>query len=465
MLRKVVFNGARHHGGKLAPLFLFLGIAMLCLLPVLHPRIVKVDENAIGHMSPYSGFGSVEPYLDPTVHQPQRRVRGRRSPGSEIVAVYVNTDYAAATSVANVLIEVLRTKDNLACDVQFFFVNGTEEWPIPHVYTRSALVLNMSSLYNKHLCFDTLGSNGIQPNQDLPNVAAQHAARLRLDLSYLCQKSGAPLANPEQPFWHYWTYLESAMQLPSHAQPWHGIPTHSINTLTISSNPTFSASATARANVHVPLKLVDLVLQVIVSLNGLEEKFHHSTFVWLPVAVRQYVEYDAAQFCIVLFVASIFSTAYAEYQLRGMTITPWFVTLFATPACAAAAFHAAQWLGVAAASFCLAALLRFAMPHTTSGMWLSFNAIALCLLIILQPACGLVAGAAAALQVLFVHPVLRHRVTMALGTAVAWGLCGYFVYRLEMPLLGFGGISELFVSFVVYPNAVWITSRFLCTVV
>ncbi|KPA78410.1 putative mitochondrial hypothetical protein [Leptomonas pyrrhocoris] len=463
MLRKFVFNGARHHGGKLGLLFLLLGIAMLCLLPILQSRVAKVDENAVGHMYPQFTFGPIDQYLDPAVSQPQRLVRGRRSPGSEIVAVYVNTDYAAATAIANALIEVLRTKDNLACDVQFYFVNSTEEWPIPHSYTRAAIVLNMSSMYSKYLCYDTLGSNGIQPNQDFPNAAVQHASHRSFIPSYLCQKPGGPPSKLQHPFWHYWSYLEASMQLASHPQRWHQIPTHSINTLTISTNPYYGES-TARPNSDVPHNLVDLVLLIIISLNGLEEKFHHSTFVWLPVSLRRYVEYDAAQFCIVLFVASIFSTAYAEYQLRGITITPLFVGLLLTSAGASAAFHAAQWPGVAVASLLFAGVLRVVMPHTTSGMWLSFNAIALCLLIILQPECGLVAGCAAAIQVSFIHPALRNRFAMAMGTAVAWVLCYYFVCHLHMPLLGLASISELFVSFVVYPNAVWITSRFLCTV-
>jgi GPI-anchor transamidase subunit GAA1 len=464
MLRKLVFNGARHHGGKLAPLFLLLGIAMLCLLPLFQSRNAKVDENAVGHMYPQFSFGSIDSYLDPTVFQPQRLVRGRRSPGSEIVAVYVNTDYAAATSVANALIEVLRTKDNLACDVQFYFVNSTETWPIPHSYTRSAIVLNMSSLYSRYLCFDTLASNGIQPNQDLPTVSSQHALSLRFIPSLLCQKVGWSRDGQHHPLWHYWSYLEASMQLSAHPQPWHQIPTHSINTLTISTD-SFYHEGTAKENSSVPHALVDLVLQIIVSLNGLEEKFHHSTFVWLPVSFRRYVEYDAAQFCIVLFVASIFSTAYAEYQLHGITITPFFVGLLLTPAGADASFRVAQWPGVIVASVLFAGVFLCVLPRTvTSGMWMSLNAIALCLLIILQPACGLVAGCAAAIQVSFLHPALQRRVTMAIGTVVAWALCYYFVYHLQMPLLGFASISELFVSFVVYPNAVWLTSRFLCTV-
>lgn len=463
MLRKAVFNGARHHGGKLGPLFLFLGIAMLCLLPLFHPRFTVVDENAVGHMYPEFSFGPVEPYLDPTVHQPQRLVRGRRSPGSEIVAVYVNTDYDASTSVANALIEVLRGKDNLACDVQFYFVNSTESWLIPHAYTRSAIVLNISSLYSKFLCFDTLGNNGIQPNQDFPTVAVHHATQLRFVTSLVCQKPGGSREGLQHAFWYYWSYLEASIQLASHAQPWHQIPTHSINTLTLSTD-TFYNGLSTRGNNYVPHKLVDLVLHIIVSLNGLEEKFHHSTFVWLPVSLRQYVQYDVAQFCIVLFVASIFATAYGEYQLHGITITPCFLGLLVTPAAASLAFHLAQWHGVAVVSALLAAFFRLLMPHATSGMWMSFNAIALCLLIVLQPACGLVAGCAAAIQVSFVHPILRQRLAMAVGAAVSWVLCYYFLRHLQMPLLGLASISELFVSFVVYPNAVWITSRFLCTV-
>ncbi|KPI82977.1 putative GPI transamidase component GAA1 [Leptomonas seymouri] len=463
MLRKLIYSGARHHGGKLSPLFLLLGIAMLCLLPILKPPIAKIDENAVGHRSPQLTFGSIDKYLIPTVSQPQRLVRGRRSPGSEIVAVYVNTDYAAATAIANALIEVLRTRKNLACDVQFYFVNSTEEWLIPHSYTRAAIVLNMSSMYNSYVCYDTLGSNGIQPNQDLPNVAAQHAFHLHIIPSFLCQRPGGSRANLQRPFWHYWSYLEASMQLAIHPQPWHAIPTHSINTLTISTNTYYSEPST-KSGSKVPRKLVNLVLLIIDSLNGLEEKFHHSTFVWLPVSLRQYVEYDVAQFCIVLFVASIFSTAYAEYQRRGITITPLFVGLLFTPVGASVAFHAAQWLGVAVASLLFAGVFRVVMPHATSGMWMSFNAIALCLLIILQPACGLVAGCAVAIQVSFIHPALFKSFPMAVGAVVSWALCSYFVYHLQLPLLGLASISELFISFVVYPNAVWITSRFMCTV-
>lgn len=465
MLRKLVFNGARHHGGKLGPLFLLLGIAMLCLLPLYQSRPAKVDENAIGHMHPMYSFGHIEQYLVPTVSQPQRLVRGRRSPGSEIVAVYVNTDAAASVAVANALIEVLRSKDNLACDVQFYFVKAAEAWPVPHSYTRAALVLNVSSLYSNFLCFNTLGSNGIQPNQDYPTVALQRASHLQFRTSLLCQKSGTLREEALGSFWTYWAYLEASLQLASHPQPWHQIPTHSINTIALSTDPLYG-SGSAKGNNNGPHKLVDLVLQIIVALNGLEEKFHHSTFVWLPVSVRSYVEYDAAQFCIILFVASIFSTAYGEYQVSGITITPRFVALLGTPVAAAVAFQVAGWPGMAVASAFSVFVLCLVLPSraVTSGVWLSFNAIALCLLIILQPACGLVAGCAAAMQVIFVHPQPRAWPLALVATVVVWALCMYFVCYLEMPLLGLDSISELFVSFVVYPNAVWMTSRLLSSV-
>lgn len=461
MLRRVIFNGARHHGGKLAPLFLVLGIGLLCLLPVLRTRKIYIDENAVGQMFPSANTGSVTAYLDPTVRWPQRLVRGRRSPGSEIVAVYVNTDYPASVSLANAVIEVIRRRKSLACDVQFYFVNSSEEWPVPQAYTRAALVLNLSTLYNRHICVDTLGENGIQPNQDYTNTAVQFAASNKFLPSYLCQRQRRSTDDAGAGFWHYWAYLEASVQLPTRPQPWHMIPTHSINTIAISSDPLYSASSMFPHS-QLPDSFAQLVLKIIVSLNGLEEKFHHSTFVWLPVSLWRYVEYDHAQFCIILFVASIFSTTYSEYQLRGISITPLFVMLLLTPVAAAAAFQVAGWGAVAATSAAFSLLFRLLMGHVNSGMLLSFNAIALCLLIILQPACGLVAGAAAAIQVSFIHNALQNRPAMAVGAVVSSALAYYFIYHLRLPLFGVSGISELFVSFVIYPNAVWIGSRFLC---
>ncbi|KAI5690620.1 Gaa1like [Leishmania braziliensis] len=462
MLRRALYNGARHHGGKLAPLFLLLGIAMLCLLPVLRTRKIYVDENAVNQMHPSTNAGSVTAHLDPTVRWPERLVRGRRSPGSEIAAVYVNTDYPASVSLANALIEVIRHRKNLACDVQFYFVNSSEEWPVPQAYTRAALVLNISTLYNRHICIDTLGGNGIQPNQDYTNTAVQLATSNQFLPSYLCQRPHRLTDNVGAELWHYWAYLEASLQLPTHPQPWHKIPTHSINTIAISSDPLFTVRSTFPSP-QVPDAFATMVLQIIVSLNNLEEKFHHSTFVWLPVSPLRYVEYDHAQFCIMLFVASIFSTAYSEYQQRGASITPLFVVLLLTPVAAAAAFQVAGWGAVVIASAAFSLLFRVFMTHTKSGMWLSFNAIALCLLIILQPACGLLAGAAAAIQVFFTHSVLQNRLALAVGAAVSALLAYYFIYYLRLPLFGVAGISELFVSFVIYPNAVWIGSRFLCS--
>ncbi|KAG5479526.1 hypothetical protein LSCM1_04794 [Leishmania martiniquensis] len=461
MLRKALFNGARHHGGKLAPLFLALGIAMLFILPVRRTRSIYIDENAVGQMYPSANAGSVTAYLDPTVRWPRRLVRGRRSPGSEIVAVYVNTDYSASVLLANALIEVVRRRKSLACDVQFYFLKSNEEWPVPQAYTRAALVLNISTLYSRYICIDTLGNNGIQPNQDYTNSAAQFARMNGLSPSYLCQHPRRITDNVKDGFWYYWSYLEASMQLSARPQPWHILPTHSINTIAISSDPLYSASSTLLGQ-QVTDAFATMLLQIIVSLNGLEEKFHHSHFVWLPVSVWRYVEYDHAQFCIMLFVASIFSTAYSEYQLRGMSITPLFATLLLTPVGAAAAFRAGGWSAVAAASAAFSLLFRLFMSHVNSVIWLTFNAIALCLLIILQPACGLMAGAASAIQVFFTHSALQNRPAMAVGAGVSFILVYYFIYYLHMPLFGIAGISELFVSFVIYPNALWIGSRLLC---
>ncbi|GET88460.1 GPI transamidase component GAA1, putative [Leishmania tarentolae] len=460
MLREALFKGARHHGGKLAPFFLLLGIGMLCLLPVLHSQKIYIDENAVGQMRPSVKTGPVTAYLDPTVHWPQRLVRGRRSPGSEIVAVYVNIDYPASVSLANALIEVIRHRKTLACDVQFYFVNSTEEWPVPKAYTRAALVLNLSTLYNQHVCIDTLGENGIQPNQDYTNSALQFFTANGFVPSYLCQRRHRSTDDPRFGFWHYWAYLETSLQLSTRPQPWHTIPTHSINTIAISSDPSYSEDSTL-SDSQLPDKFARLVMQIIVSLNGLEEKFHHSTFVWLPVSPWIYVEYDHAQFCTILFVASIFSTAYSDYQLSDVSITPLGLTLLVTPVAAAAAFQVAGWWAVAAVSVALSMLFRLFMAYVHSGVLFGFNAIVLCLMIILQPACGLVAGAAAAIQVFFLQEALRNRFAIVVGTVVSSALVYYFIYHLQLPLIGVGGISELFVSFVIYPNAVWSGSRLL----
>ncbi|KAG5505842.1 hypothetical protein JKF63_05178 [Porcisia hertigi] len=460
MLRRYAYTGARRHGGSLAPLFLFLGIAMLCLLPLLLTRKTFIDENAIGHLNPRVSTVSVTHDLEPTVRWPQRLVRGRRSPGSEIVALYVNTDYPASVSLANALIEVI-PHQNIACDVQFYFVNSSEEWPLPQAYTRAALVLNVSTLYTRRICVDTISRNGIQPNQDYANMVADRARSQRFTVHYLCQHPHRSVGDVKAGFWYYWAYLEASLQISMRPQPWHKIPAHSISTIAISSNP-LDVESPAIPGPRVPDALATTALQIIVSLSGLEEKFHHSTFVWLPVSPSRYVEYDHAQFCILLFVVSIFSTAYSEYQLRGVTITPMFVALLLTPVAAAAAFQVGGWGAVVAVSAALSLLFRLLMAHATSGMWLSFNAIAICLMIILQPACGLLAGAAASIQVFFTHAALHNRLAMAVGVVVSSVLTYYFVYHLRMPLCGVGGVSELFVSFVVYPNMVWVASRFLC---
>lgn len=463
MLRRILFIGGQKYGGRLSPFFLVFGILLLIALPIFNSKKMTVDENAVGHMMPNGAMRSVEGFLNSTVKWPQRLVRGRRSPGSEIIAVYVNSEFPASVSVANALIEVVRTNDILSCDIQFYFVNSTQPWPIPRSYARSALILNFSSFSSSHLCIDTLGANGVQPNQDLAIVAVKHAVSFSMSVSFLCQKPDVPVENDRSRFWHYWSYLENSVQLSQYRQKWHTIPTYGINTIAFSTDHRQPDDAKWPSSSRVSV-YVGTLYRTILSLNGLDEKFHHSSFVWLPTSIRTYVDYDTAQFCTILFVSSIYSTAYANYQGVGVTISPVFAGLLVAPFGVSAAFNAVGWPGVIAASAFFVLISCRILGRSNSSAWICFNAIALCLQIVLQPESGLLAGACAAIQLFFIHPLCCKPAIMAVGTVLSWGGYWFFVKHLHMSLCGTNGISDLFVSFVIYPNAIWLTARLLCMI-
>lgn len=456
MLRRVIISGAQKHGGHVAPLLWLIGVTMLLLLPIVKPRKTFIDENAVGHMHPLVELKApLASDLNRNVRWEQRLVRGKRSPGSEVVAVYVNTEYDASVIVANLLIDALRDRDGLGCDVQFFFGDDHgEEWTVPQLYTRSALVLNVSSLSHPFLCIDFYGSNGIQPNQDLVNSAVQHALRDGFDVSLLCQKPDAP-THPNSRLKHYIYSLEDAIQVPLNPHKWQSVPLSSISTIAFSTQPGYSHAVTGRETTFA-WRLAQLVLEEIISLNGLEERFHHSTFVWVSVDNYRYVEFDIAQFCIILYAASILSTGYCIYQRTGITLSPFVAVLAALPFIGSLAQQYGGDFGFAAASLAFA-LAVFPLPWT--AFVVSINGVALCLLLIVQPATGLLAGAGSSLQILFLHPFFYGRLRLLIATGTAWCVYLFFARHLGIPLSGVGSFSEVFVNYCIYPNAVWVTSR------
>lgn len=451
MLREVAVKKLRIYGGMLAPVALVVGYLVVFLIPLTNvTKSFSIDENAIGQMQPSLPWIQVPALLDYRVPGPRRLVRGKRSAGAEVIAVYVNSDYNASVALANIMMNTLTGNEaGMGCDVMFFFVKGSQAWPTTRSYTRAAIVVNVSSLYTHSICLDVLGHHGLQPNQDLFVTVLRHLSTVFRQWT-LCQVPGADESNNLK---YYIRMLEASVRLPFHPQPWHHIPTRGISTIGFSTNDNpIAVSALTR-------DLAAVLIGTVTSLNGLEEAFHHSSFVWIPVNRFFYIPFDIVQFGIFLFAGSMLSTGYYYYQ-KGAPLAPdtTAVMLVTTPV-VYVAFTAA---GLPGCVLLILALINHASRREVGLAWTGTNLIAIMMLEALQPFAGLLAGAGVATQIIFLHPLLSRSCScIAFGTALSWLVYYYLTWHLEIPIWSANDVSDLYISLFALPNAVLVTSRLL----
>ncbi|ORC84149.1 putative GPI transamidase component GAA1 [Trypanosoma theileri] len=446
-------------GGHIAPFLLLVGLILIGGIPAIKPRRNFIDESAvsIGEIPVLISLSDMS-HPDTTVHQSHRIVHGRRSVGSEIIAIYVNKAEKASVILGNALIAVLRKRENMACDTHFYFVANTDkDWPIPNSFVRSALVINVSSLNTRNLCFGVYGKNGMQPNQDLFNVAVSMAKEWGLKVDVLCQNPYTTYSLSRSMYEHYITALQTALIAPQYPQPWHSFRSHGISSLSIS-----TVKSDENYNRSDAFSMVAMLEQIIATLSYLDERFHHSTSVWVPLSVTHYIEYDIAQFGIMLLVASLLSTGYSIYKVKGLNLSPYVMIIWITPFIVSIATEWFETLG-----FFLSSILLLIILSTFDWdlSWLTINAVVLCLLIILQPAAGLIMGSGVALQLLFLHVKCQNVMLLALGSLCSWAIFFYFVHVLNLRGYDIHTTGGIYLSFFVYPNALWVSSRLIRSIV
>ncbi|CCW62902.1 unnamed protein product [Phytomonas sp. EM1] len=461
MLCKKLILCLVRHSGMFSPFLLVAGLLLMLLLPMYASKDIFLDENNIKTVQPPAYFNK---YIIATasseIQWNQRLVRGLRSPGPDVIAVYVNSAYSESVKLGNIIIQHLLDRNDLSCDVWFYFVNVSVKWPIPETYVKAALVLNFSSLQNPVECVDIYSKHGLRPNQDLANLAILWADWNSFRVSLICQTGRSPEFAEYGPLVYYIKSLEESMLVDNYPQPWHAISTRGIHTIALSSNPAYAYydEDKVEQNSNVTLRYVTMTLQILLSISILDEKLHHATFGYIPTRFDRYVSFDIAQLVIFLFIASITSTAYRMHQLSNHNHYHFgmFLTLAMTPIAAAMYKYAGLPALAMATIFFAEAMKR--MPVMLA--WISANIVGLVLMIGLQPSTGILGGAAVALQLFFLHPMCSNFILLP-GVVISWVAYLYFTWYLGFPIWSTKTISSIFVSVFLYPNAVWVSSRFL----
>ncbi|RNF01880.1 putative GPI transamidase component GAA1 [Trypanosoma rangeli] len=453
MLRDRIMREMRHHAANAAPFLLLAGLFLIVALPAVKPRHNFVDESAvnIGRI-PILITSSDVTHRDATIHQYHRVVRGHRSVGSETIAVYVNAAERSSVILANLIILALQRRENMACDTHIYFVNeSTSHWPIPDTFVRAALFINVSSLNTHNLCFGVYGKNGMQPNQDLLNVAVTIAQEWFLHVDLLCQHPHISYSATRSKYEHYFAALQTALLAPQRPQPWYSFRTHGISLLAIGtdkSNGLYDAS--------VAYRVAALHDQLIGTLSYLDERFHHSTSVWVPLSATEYVEYDIAQFGIILLVASLLSVGYSIYEVEGLSLSPCVALILVAPFLA---LNATKLFGHWGMVLCSGLFVIAWSACSWDLSWLTVNAIMLCLLIMLQPGAGLLVGSGVSVQLAFLHVKFQRPLTLLLGTLASWAVFHFCVGVLNIQHDDMDTIGGIYLFFFVYPNALWVSSR------
>ncbi|EAN77453.1 GPI transamidase component GAA1 [Trypanosoma brucei brucei TREU927] len=445
----------REYGSTCAPLFLALGVCLICCLPAACPKENFIDENAISVSRVPVITGMLgELHMDTRISQYTRVVRGRRSVGSESIAVYVNAAFESSVVLANHLIYVLREKENMACDTNFYFFNDTsKDWPIPDSFVRAAIVINVTSFHTNNLCFNVFGANGMQPNQDLFNLAVAIAEKWRFNIDVLCQNPYISFSTSRPIYEHYFLALQTALVAPLRYQPWYKMRSRGISLLAISTE-----KSERRTKSSYGYNMAAAHEQLIATLSYLHERFHHSTSVWIPLSVDQYVEYDVIQFATILFVASLLSTCYSIYEVEGFSFSPCAALVSAT---GLAALVSTLNFGTAG-FFVSSGVLTVGLGAFSWDMsWGAINAVVLCLLIILQPVAGLVMGFGATLQLQFIHVRCRKWHVLLIGAILSWIVLVALTEVMKAKLFDTETTAGVYFSFFLYPNALWISSRLI----
>ncbi|KAH8616547.1 putative Gaa1 like GPI transamidase component [Trypanosoma vivax] len=443
----------KQHASKGTPVLVLAGILLIALVPAVVPKDTFIDENAINVYSvPVVTPRQVKLRPNKTIPSTHRVVRGRRSVGSEAIAVYIDAASESSVILANHLISALLKRENMACDTHFYFVKGDAEvWPIPDIFVRAALVLNVSSLTAGDLCFGVYGQNGMQPNQDLLNLAVMLAGKYNLEADVLCQNPYAKYSTSRSKYYHYLLALQTALVAPQRPAPWHGFRSHGISLLSISTPESGAEDGAFSENT-----IVSALEQILATLSYLHERFHHSTSVWVPLSPAQYVEYDILQFGIMAMAASLLSTCYSIFECEGLHLTPCASLVCLT---AIVARFATEQLGssgfIMSSIFMTVALSTFAWDMS----WLAINTVVMGLLIILQPVAGLVIGTGVALQLMFLHVKCRKFLVLFVGAISSWAVLYFLVHIVHLEMFDLKTTAGIYLTFFAYPNAVWLSSR------
>jgi hypothetical protein len=376
-------------------------------------------------------------------------VKGSVSHGETVLVQYsycsLSTFLAVSTWAA------LKDSERLAVDV--YFVPHSEEAARNQLDSLLRGVIILDLCRNEAVSVDIVGPGGILPNMDLLNVLNKVGSRRGLQLRYSLLADGSSHSTSSHTYLSSYSHLSSAIwslacSCPSPAmRAFRPKGVHSVRLFSQAGPATKSPSQNV-----VPL--VRTVLDLVFSMNSLNERLHHSYFYYYPLPRNHFVDGETL-FPVVFFaLVGLGLHAVSEFDSSGLRRGG---GLFAIVALLSGHCLSATWC----CAICIAAAVALHFFGCHCVVWVVVcECISIAAFFFTHPAVSLLASLVVAVRSIALQ--LRHVAGVVLASALTLALlCVAFSSALDVGDCT-NQVPFVFGRFVVGSNLALLVLHFLC---
>lgn len=447
-----------------APLLL-IALIFQCSLPSVDPRDTYISESNFklhaASLVEHEDFQTSSMVTEGAVF-------ASRGAGGPLTVIFVNELEEASMRVATAVVARLRKERHLSGDVVISLYRDTINvsavmWQLSSIDV--AVVLNVSYRGSASLCLDVFGSDGIQPNLDIVNIAVSAAARFDQALSVTCRRADREnfphmqrfinaavrwIPSPQRDYFS--TLLSAITQRRSHGAS--ALRKEGVHPIVLQTLIKSQHEATEIASSQLDaVKLSRVVESIVRSVNNLDERLHHSFPIYAHLDSHHFVDFEVSQHSVFIVLAALGSVAYGEcLKANGAFSGRSFIGVIALVICGglfdtstvATNLHTATQVGFAVVvSGGVAALCKL---HEIQALLAVWNGIVVCLLVVLQPHMAVVASLALATQQVVLSAAVAELALLISGS-LSWVL-----YSLLELSASHEGIAPQTVLFAILPN-------------
>ena len=234
----------------------------------------------------------------------------RKTTSSERLIVVVNASCSESIRIASALVHAWRDASYLAIDVEVLSVASFDRPLVSRGKpVRGMMMIDVCGL-NGPVCLDSVGKYGLMPNLDIANVVEFSLRVQGVPVDTECQSSTQLTqvqrwalqqlpSHKVQPFWTTLFRMLNSCRLKERHSQFRLSGVHSLTIRTMPSSPSYDHQI-------IPFhSIVTAIENWARSLNNLNERLHHSFFMYYRLSPSSFIDNEVAQGVAFGFILSI----------------------------------------------------------------------------------------------------------------------------------------------------------------